>query len=316
MASIIDGVDQRTQLAGHNRLELLLFELQNGQTFGINVFKVREAIPCPALTQMPQSHPVIRGVARIRGQAISIFDLSMAIGDEPTYDIENGFVIITEYNRTVQGFLVANINRIVNTSWSEILPAPAGIGENSFLTAITKIDDMLVEIIDVEKVLAEVVGIDNQVSEDISTDFSAQNQQQRPHILVADDSSVARKQIAKTMEQIGIDTTIVQDGKEALDQLQQWQSEGIDVKQHIALIISDIEMPEMDGYSLTSKVRKDPDFETIQILLHSSMSGEFNESLVEKVGANKFIAKFDPNELASTVQNLVNVWRQQNNSHA
>ena len=115
----------------------------------------------------------------------------------------------------------------------------------------------------------------------------------------------------KTMEQIGIDTTIVQDGKEALEQLQQWQSEGIDVKQHIALIISDIEMPEMDGYSLTSSVRKDPDLETIKILLHSSMSGEFNESLVEKVGANKFIAKFDPDELASTVQDLVNEWRHQ-----
>lgn len=115
----------------------------------------------------------------------------------------------------------------------------------------------------------------------------------------------------KTMEQIGIDTTIVQDGKEALEQLQQWQSEGIDVKQHIALIISDIEMPEMDGYSLTSAVRKDPDLETIKILLHSSMSGEFNESLVEKVGANKFIAKFDPDELASTVQDLVNEWRHQ-----
>ena len=115
----------------------------------------------------------------------------------------------------------------------------------------------------------------------------------------------------KTMEQIGIDTTIVQDGKEALEQLQQWQSEGIDVKQHIALIISDIEMPEMDGYSLTSAVQKDPDLETIKILLHSSMSGEFNESLVEKVGANKFIAKFDPDELASTVQDLVNEWRHQ-----
>jgi len=310
MASIIDGVDQRTQLAGHNRLELLLFELQNGQTFGINVFKVREAIPCPSLTQMPHAHPAIRGVARIRGQAISIFDLSMAIGNKPVYDLESNFVIITEYNRTVQGFLVANINRIINTSWAEILPAPAGIGQNSFLTAITKIDGELIEIIDVEKVLAEVVGINHQVSEDLSQNFSAQNQHRRPHILVADDSSVARKQIAKTMEQIGIDTTIVIDGKQALEQLQHWQDEGIDVKQHIALVISDIEMPEMDGYSLTTAIRKDPALDTIQVLLHSSMSGGFNESLVEKVGANKFIAKFDPNELATTVQEMVDLWRQ------
>jgi len=310
MASIIDGVDQRTQLAGHNRLELLLFELQNGQTFGINVFKVREAIPCPSLTQIPHAHPAIRGVARIRGQAISIFDLSMAIGNKPVYDLESNFVIITEYNRTVQGFLVANINRIINTSWAEILPAPAGIGQNSFLTAITKIDGELVEIIDVEKVLAEVVGINHQVSEDLSQNFSAQNQHRRPHILVADDSSVARKQIAKTMEQIGIDTTIVIDGKQALEQLQHWQDEGIDVKQHIALVISDIEMPEMDGYSLTTAIRKDPALDTIQVLLHSSMSGGFNESLVKKVGANKFIAKFVPNELATTAQEMVDLCRQ------
>ena len=310
MASIIDGVDQRTQLAGHNRLELLLFELQNGQTFGINVFKVREAIPCPSLTQMPHAHPAIRGVARIRGQAISIFDLSMAIGNKPVYDLESNFVIITEYNRTVQGFLVANINRIINTSWAEILPAPAGIGQNSFLTAITKIDGELVEIIDVEKVLAEVVGINHQVSEDLSQNFSAQNQHRRPHILVADDSSVARKQIAKTMEQNGTDTTIVIDGKQALEQLQHWQDEGIDVKQHIALVISDIEMPEMDGYSLTTAIRKDPALDTIQVLLHSSMSGGFNESLVEKVDANKFIAKFDPNELATAVQEMVDICRQ------
>jgi two-component system chemotaxis response regulator CheV len=310
MASIIDGVDQRTQLAGHNRLELLLFELQNGQTFGINVFKVREAIPCPSLTQIPHAHPAIRGVARIRGQAISIFDLSMAIGNKPVYDLESNFVIITEYNRAIQGFLVANINRIINTSWAEILPPPAGIGENSFLTAITKIDGELIEIIDVEKVLAEVVGTNHQVSEDLSQNFSAQNEHRRPHILVADDSSVARKQIAKTMEQIGVDTTIVIDGKQALEQLQSWHDEGIDVKQHIALVISDIEMPEMDGYSLTTAIRKDPALDAIQVLLHSSMSGGFNESLVEKVGANKFIAKFDPNELATTVQEMVDLWRQ------
>jgi len=231
MASIIDGVDQRTQLAGHNRLELLLFELHNGQTFGINVFKVREAIPCPALTKMPRAH-----------------------------------------------------------------------------AAITKVDSKLVEIIDVEKVLAEVIGMNNEVSKELSEDFSAQNEQRRPHILVADDSGVARKQIARTMTQIGIDTTMVQDGKEALEQLQRWQNQGIDVKQHIALLISDIEMPEMDGYSLTTAVRKAPELQTIQILLHSSMSGEFNELLVEKVGAKKFIAKFNPDELASTVQDMVSLW--------
>jgi len=314
MSSIIDGVDQRTQLAGHNRLELLLFELENGQTFGVNVFKVREALPCPELTQLPHSHSVIRGVARIRKQTISIFDLSMAIGNPPIGELENSFVIITEYNRSVQGFLVSNINRIINTSWEEILPAPESIGANSFLTAITKVEDEIVGIIDVEKVLAEVIGIEHTVSDNLASDFTAENNKRRPQVLVADDSVIARKQIQSTLEQIGIEAILVPDGLQALQKLQAWQKEKENVHDRIALIISDIEMPEMDGYSLTTEIRKNPALQDMPILLHSSMSGEFNQSLVEKVGANQFLAKFNPDELATTVQEMIKPWQQRMSS--
>lgn len=310
MSSMIEGVDQRTQLVGHNRLELLLFKLGTQQTFGINVFKVREAIPCPALTKLPFSHPVIRGTAHIRGQAISIFDLSLGIGDQPVTDLSKSFVIITEYNRSVQGFLVSNIERIVNISWSDILPPPKALGNNSYMTAITTLDSELIEIIDVEKVMSEVVGADETVSDNLVDNFSSQNAEYRPHILVADDSSVARNQIKRTMEQIGIDTTITRDGKEALQQLQAWADEGINVKHHIAMLISDIEMPEMDGYTLTTEIRKDPRIHDIKILLHSSMSGTFNNNMVEVVGADKFIPKFSPDDLAITVQGLIEEWKQ------
>ena len=311
MTSMIEGVDKRTQLVGHNRLELLLFKLGTTQTFGINVFKVREAIPCPALTKLPFSHPVIRGAARIRGQAISIFDLSLAIGDQAVDDLSKSFVIITEYNRSVQGFLVSNIDRIVNTSWAEILPPPSALGNNSYMTAITKLDDELIEIIDVEKIMAEVVGADEIVSDEIVDNFTRQNTDYRPHVLVADDSSVARNQIKRTMEQIGIDTTITRDGKEALQQLQLWADEGINVQQHIAMLISDIEMPEMDGYTLTTEIRKDPRLQNIKILLHSSMSGTFNNQMVDIVGADKFIPKFSPDDLAMTVQELIDEWKRE-----
>jgi len=306
MASMIDGVDQRTQLVGQNRLEMLLFTLGNSkQRFGINVFKVREAIPCPALTKLPYSHPVICGAAHIRGNTISIFDLSMGIGGPAVEDIKNSFVIITEYNRSIQGFLVSSIDRIVNTTWADILPPPKATGNNNYMTAITQIDDELIEIIDVEKVMAEVVGVDNSVSSDLVEDFLSQNTESRPHILVADDSSVARNQIKRTMEQIGIDTTIVRDGKEALNQLKSWADDGVDIKSHIALLVSDIEMPEMDGYTLTTEIRKDPRLAEIKILLHSSMSGTFNNNMVEKVGADKFIPKFSPDDLAATVQEML-----------
>jgi two-component system chemotaxis response regulator CheV len=309
MASMIDGVDQRTQLVGHNRLELLLFQLGTRQRFGINVFKVKEAIPCPRLTKIPNSHPVIRGTAHIRGMTISIFDLSMGIGGRPVEDITKSFVIITEYNRSVQGFLVSNIERIINISWADIMPPPSAVGRNNYMTAVTKLDNELIEIIDVEKVLAEVIGTDLRVSDNLIESFTERNAEIRPHILVADDSSVARNQIKRTMEQIGIDTTIVNDGRQALNQLKAWAEQGIDVKNHIAMMISDIEMPEMDGYTLTTEVRKDPQLKDIHILLHTSMSGNFNTNMVEKVGADRFIPKFSPDDLAIAVQDLIEEWK-------
>ena len=312
MASMMDGVDQRTQLVGHNRLELLLFKLDSNQLYGINVFKVKEATPCPNLTKLPHSHPVIAGAAHVRGQPISIFDLSRGIGGRPVDDIKEAFVIITEYNRSVQGFLVSEIVRIVNTSWEEILPPPSASGQNNYMTAITKLDDELVQIIDVEKVMAEVVGADELVSEELVESFSAQNIEDKPHILVADDSSVARKQVKRAMDQIGIDTTIVRDGKEALDQLTAWVEQGIDVKNHISMLISDIEMPEMDGYTLTAEIRRNPDLKDIKVLLHSSMSGTFNNTMIKKVGADKFIPKFSPDELAVAVQGLIEEWKEDN----
>ena len=96
------------------------------RSFGINVFKVREVLQCPKLSIVPQSHPVVRGIANIRGQTISIMDLSLAIGGRAIEDIENAFVIISEYNRTVQGFLVREVDRIVNLNWKDILPPPSG----------------------------------------------------------------------------------------------------------------------------------------------------------------------------------------------
>lgn len=305
MSSIIDGVDQRTNLAGNNRLELLLFRLGGSQLYGINVFKVREAIPCPALTKMPGAHPVIKGMASIRGQTVSIVDLSQSIGRRGISQTEGQFVILTEYNRSVQGFLVSAVDRIINISWSEVLPPPAASGANNYMTAITKVDDQIVQIVDVEQVLAEVMGINTAVSDEIADTASAVNSETRKHILVVDDSSVARNQIKRTLDQIGVETTIAKNGREALDILKNWVNDGIDIGQCLSLLISDIEMPEMDGYTLTSEIRKDPSLKDLQILLHTSMSGTFNQALVQKVGADRFLPKFSPDELAAEVQSLI-----------
>ena len=299
MPGILDGVDQRTKLAGHNRLELLMFRLTDRQRFGINVFKVQEVIRCPALTQIPNSHPVVKGVANMRGKNITVIDLSMAIGGASLGSGDGNFVIITEYNRRVQGFLVGAVDRIVNMNWEEIMPPPKGGAGNSYMTAVTEVEDELVEIIDVEKVLKEIVGGSEIVSEGIIDDAG---DHRKHHVLVADDSSVARNQVKRVLDQLGVETTVVNDGKQAFDQLKTWLAEGKDLDEFLGLIISDVEMPQMDGYTLTAEIRKHPAMANLHVILHTSLSGIFNQAMIQKVGADQFLAKYEPDELAAMVQ--------------
>jgi len=296
---MLDGVNQRTQLVGKNRLELLLFKLNGSQVYGINVFKIKEVIQCPQLNQIPNSHHLIAGVATLRGKTVSIIDMSKAIGMSETQDIEKSFVIVTEYNRSIQGFIVQSVNRIVNLHWEEILSAPVGAGKNNYLTAITKFDDKLIEIIDVEKVLSIVVGDIDKVSEE--TKDKIKEFDVAAHILVVDDSSVARNQVARTLDTLNVKCTLACDGKEALDLLLEIKSSGEKVTDHFDMIITDIEMPRMDGYTLTANIKEDLEMQGLYVLLHTSLSGVFNQSMVKKVGANAFVAKFDQDELTNAL---------------
>lgn len=305
MSGVLDSVNQRTQLVGQNRLELLLFKLGGNQSYGINVFKVREILQCPRLTQLPKLHPSIRGIAHIRGQAISVIDMNLATGGSAIDNIEERFIIITEYNRSVQGFLVGSVDRIININWENILPPPEGVGSSNYLTAVTDVDGMLVEILDVEKVLDEISPATTQVSAEI-IDQDIQQKVANKKILVADDSSVARKQIQRAITTLGIECDLVKDGKEALTLLQELAKDQ-PVTDRYALMISDVEMPEMDGYTLTSTVKNTPNLSALHVILHTSLSGVFNQAMVEKVGADDFIAKFNPDELASAVQRVINL---------
>jgi len=300
MSGVLASVDQRTQLAGHNRLEILMFKLNGAQRFGINVFKIQEVIQCPPLTEVPHSHQVVRGVANMRGKTIPILDLSMAIGRTPVADPQEAFIIVTEFNRSVQGFLVAKVDRIVNMNWEQIMPPPKGAGKDHYLTAVTQIDKELVEIIDVEKVLSEVIGMNEDIPQAL-LDEAGEETEVKPHILVADDSMVARNQIKRALDQLSIDSTLATDGKKALSILEDWAKNDPDKITNLTMVISDVEMPEMDGYTFTTKVRADPRFSQLYILLHTSLSGVFNNAMVEKVGANEFIAKFKPDLLAGAV---------------
>ncbi|MEJ2590469.1 MAG: chemotaxis protein [Candidatus Thiodiazotropha sp.] len=297
MAGMLEGINQRTMMAGQNRLELLLFRLQGRQVFGINVFKVKEVVQCPRLTRTPGSHQVIRGIASLRGNNIPVMDLCHAIGGPKMGNPEDYFIIITEYNRRMLAFLVGNVERIVNTHWEDILPPPKGLGRSSYMTAVTEIEGELVEVIDVEKVLSEVLGMDEHLTqpvEDTGADLG------KYKVLVVDDSLVARGQMKRVMDEIGIEAVMAKDGAEALGLLKQCASEGA-IGDWLALVVSDIEMPKMDGYSLVTAIREDRKLSDLYVILHSSLSGVFNENMVKKVGADHFLAKFVPDELAARV---------------
>lgn len=302
MAGVLDGVDQRTKLAGHNRFELLLFKLGTRQRFGINVFKVQEVIQCPHLTQIPNAHSVICGIAHLRGKTISVLDLSMAIGMRPLSRDTPSYVIVTEYNRSIQGFLVGAVDRIINIGWEQVKAPPTGAGKESYLTAVTEIEGELIEVIDVEKVMKEVMGGREEASEEI---IDSQLVGKSTHILIVDDSSVARNQVKRVCEQLGAECTLLRDGQEAWDFLSQIVAEGGRIQDHFAMVISDVEMPRMDGYTLASKIKADPAMRDLYLLLHTSLSGVFNTAMVKKVGADEFLAKFDPNALLVAIQNHI-----------
>ena len=300
MSQFIDDVDQRTRLVGQNRMELLLFHLGGKQTFGINVFKVREVIAKPTLRHLPGSNPIVCGVANIRGRTVSVIDLARAIGfaAQSIEDDQDAKVIVTEFNRSVQGFWVSAVDRIVNVNWETVKPPPRGTERESYLVAVTEVDKRLVEIIDVERVFAQV----NQLKADVSEEVQKQAEV-LPHdrrILIVDDSLVARKQIERAILELGFRTETRSDGRAALDYLEELAAEDM-VDSTIEMVLSDIEMPRMDGYTLTRKIREHGKLKDLRVVLHSSLSGQFNFDMVKRAGADDFLAKFDPDELAATV---------------
>lgn len=305
MSGVLSSVDARTKLVGQNRLELLLFHLGGSQYFAINVFKVQEVMRMPRLTRIPDRHPVVRGVTHLRGQTVPVVDLRHAIQMGPLkLNEEDATIIVTEYNMTVQAFLVGGVDRIVNMNWNEILPPPGGSGRQHYLTAITRIDNRIVEIIDVEKVLAEISPYQMNLSDD-SYDQELIEAIRGKDILIVDDSHVAIEQMRHVLGPLGLNIVEAHNGLEAWQLLMHWKEQGRDIANNLMMIITDAEMPEMDGYMLTTEIRRDPELKNTFVILHTSLSGNFNKAMVEKVGCNGFLSKFAPEAMAKEVQRLM-----------
>lgn len=298
---VLESVDRLTQLVGHNRLEMLLFTLGNKELFGINVFKVREVVDCPPLRRFPYAHPLVAGLGRIRGVTVPVLDLARAIGRPSLTPSQARYVILTEFSRSVQGLLVSSIDRIINVSWDKVLAPSGGDGRSSHVTAITHADSgALVQVVDVERVLEMVVGPASGVSGLLAAESRSLLEPLGLKALVVDDSTVARNQIRRALSDISVSAAFCNDGVQALEQLRRWADEGV-LDTQVSMVISDIEMPQMDGYSLVRAIRADARLKHLYVMMHSSLSGEFNQRACEQAGADRLLAKFDPDDFARAV---------------
>jgi two-component system chemotaxis response regulator CheV len=309
-------VDERTNLTANNKFELLLFRLgQDGNSdrrelFGINVFKVREIMVMPTVTSVAGAPPFMMGVTNIRGQIIPVINLAGAVGCSPTNGLN--ILMVTEYARSTQGFAVEEVDEIVRLDWSQVLSAEAS-NAGGMVTSIARLDGdvhgtRLAQVLDVEKILRDVLPGEDPVitPESVGPGFSLPHGTQ---ILAADDSPLARMLITKGLDAMGTPFIMTKSGKEAWDRLQSVAdtaaAEGKKVKDKISLVLTDLEMPEMDGFTLTRKIKQDVRFEGIPVVIHSSLSGSANEDHVKSVGADAYVAKFLAEDLAATIRRVL-----------
>ncbi|UCJ15079.1 chemotaxis protein [Pseudomonas sp. MM211] len=278
-------------------LSLLLFRLHSGRLLGINLLKVNEIIPCPQLTKMPSRHPHVRGVATLRGSALTVIDLARAIGERGGSDSQDGCLIVTELSRSRQGLHVQSVERIVQCSTRDVRPPPAGAGTRAFITGVTQIDGAIVQILDIEKVLHEIAPAPlEDVADELLSHAERQLLQGR-RVLVVDDSQVALQQTLITLRKLDLDCQAVRSAASALEVLRAAQQEG----QPIEVLVSDIEMPEMDGYTLVQQIRKDSVLGETYVLLHTSLDSTMNTEKARAVGANDVLTKFSSVDLSKAL---------------
>lgn len=316
MATAQREIDERTNLTGSNMFELLLFQLgsnsnkEQAELFGINVFKVREIVIIPEITAIAGAPNYSRGVVRLRDQVIPVFDLPAIVGCKPAK--EPTLMIVTEYARSTQAFIVDSVEDIVRLEWSQVISAEASDVGESLVTSIAHLDhdrmgQRLVQVLDVEEILQKISPVKAKHRDQLKT---VQNQAQvtiKPGtiVLAADDSGVARALMAQTLQTLRLPFEMMKSGKEAWDRLnalaQQAQTEGKTIYDKVSLVLSDLEMPEMDGFTLTRNIKNDPRFNQIPVVIHSSLSGDTNAELVRRSGADGYVVKFATEELAKAL---------------
>jgi two-component system chemotaxis response regulator CheV len=301
--SLLDHVDARTNLAGTNKMEILLFNLGSDEKFGINVFKVKEVSNAGKITRTPNMPRGVDGIVSLRGHVMPVLNLARFMGLEQAEQHQT--MMVAEYNTHILGFLVKEVDRIIRVDWDKVRPTEGMLSDKgALITAITNLDDgSLVSILDVEQILSDAFG------EAIVGNVEKVEDGHELCVFFADDSMVARRKIAETLDKMGVKHIQANNGQEAWDRLRTMadasQHGGRSMREQMQVILTDAEMPAMDGYVLTQNIKNDKRFEGIPVVMHSSLSSDANRAMGKRVGVDYYVPKFDSMVLSSTLRPLL-----------
>ncbi|MFL1464904.1 chemotaxis protein [Marinobacter sp. DUT-3] len=274
--------------------KLLLFSLTGQKPFAIGTLKIREILPFARLTRLPHSHSAVLGTMSFRGAAVPVIDMAAAVGGRPLSAEEQkvSSIIVTDIQRQEIGFVVRSVNKIIEADWKQVQSPPTALGDQAFVTGLLDLEGELIQLLDVELLLSKVYPSAVNTDAAALTDVESETLRAQ-RILLVDDSQVARKQLSDVLDSKGISYEVTSNGQSALDIMLQAAA----VDQPVDILVSDIEMPGLDGYELAFNIRDNTSLKQPYIILHTSLNSEMSLSYANQVGANEALTKFDANEL-------------------
>lgn len=274
--------------------KLLLFSLTGQKLFAIGTLKIREILPFARLTRLPHSHAAVLGTMSFRGAAVPVIDMATAVGGQAltTDELTSASIIVTDIQRQEIGFVVRSVNKIIEADWKNVKSPPAALGDQAFLTGLIDLEGDLIQLLDVELLLSKVYPAAVDAEAAALTDRESETLRAQ-RILLVDDSQVARKQLSDVLDNKGISYEVTTNGQNALTMLLEADSNG----RPVDILVSDIEMPGLDGYELAFTIRDNTALKQPYIILHTSLNSEMSLSYANQVGANEALTKFDANEL-------------------
>ncbi|WP_078428460.1 chemotaxis protein [Alkalihalobacterium alkalinitrilicum] len=290
--------------SGTNELEIIVFSIDDG-TFGINVLKVREIINPLPVVKVPNSHPHVEGIIRLRDEVITVVDLAGVLGFPLSQDSEKDKFIVAELNQMKVAFHVHTVSRIHRISWEQIeKPTELSQGLEASTIGVVKMEDQMILLLDYEKIVMDInpdAGINVGQLKTLG-----KRERSMKKIVVVEDSPILRKLLEDTLSEAGyVNVQFFNDGKEAWTYLEQLKQSTVSVEEEVQLVITDLEMPMMDGHHLTKRIKDDERLKVIPVIIFSSLiTGDLFHKGV-RVGANAQVSKPEIVELVHIIDKFI-----------